>query len=83
MASNTLTEIFPHKESNYNLRNSTALQDRAIKTVKYESETISSLEPNIWDILPTELKDIVSTALFKKKFMNNKKIHKKMPVSFM
>ena len=45
MASNTLTEIFPHKESNYNLRNSTTLQGRAIKTVKYELETISSLEP--------------------------------------
>ena len=42
-----LTEIFPHKESNYNLRYSTALQGRSTKTVMYSSETISSLGPKI------------------------------------
>ena len=62
-----LTEIFPQKESNYSLRSSTALQGRSIKTVMYGSETISSLGPKIWDILPTELKRIVSPTLFKKK----------------
>ena len=36
----------------------------------YRSETISSLEPKIWDILPTELKRIVSPTLFKKKIAN-------------
>ena len=43
------------------------LQGRSIKTVMYGSETISSLEPKIWDILPVELKNIVSPILFKKK----------------
>ena len=33
----------------------------------YGSETISSLGPTIRDILPTELKKIVSPTLFKKK----------------
>ena len=33
----------------------------------YGSETISSLGPKIWDILPTELKRIVLPTLFKKK----------------
>ena len=41
MALEILTEIFPQKESNYSLRNSTALQGRSIKTVMYGSETIS------------------------------------------
>ena len=50
MAPEILTEIFPQKESNYSLRNSTTLQGRSIKTVMYGSETISSLEPRIWDI---------------------------------
>ena len=68
MAPEILTEIFPQKESNYSLRNSTTLQGRSIKTVMYGSETISSLGPKIWDILPTELKKIVSPILFKKKF---------------
>ena len=67
MAPELLTEIFPQKESNYSLRNSTTLQGRSIKTVKYGSENISSLGPKIWDILPTELKQIVSPTLCKKK----------------
>ena len=67
MAPEILTEIFPQKESNYSLRNSTALQGRSIKTVMYGSETISSLGPKIWDILPTELKKIMSPTLFKRK----------------
>ena len=67
MAPEILTEIFPQKESNYSLRNSTTLQGRSIKTVMYGSEIISSLEPKIWDILLTESKRIVSPTLFKKK----------------
>ena len=67
MASEILTEIFLQKESNYSLRNSTTLQSKIIKTVMFGSETISSLGPKIWDILPTELKRIVFPTLFKKK----------------
>ena len=37
------------------------------------SETISSLEPKIWDILPAELKGVVSPTLFKKKKKKKKK----------
>ena len=62
MAPEILTEIFPHS-----LRNSTTLQGRYIKTVMFGSETISSLGPKIRDILPPELKTIVSPTLFKKK----------------
>ena len=67
MAPEILTELFPQKESNYSLRNNTTLQSRSIKIVIYDSETIPSLGPKIWDILPTELKRIVSPTLFKKK----------------
>ena len=67
MAPEILTEIFPQKESNYSLRNSTTLQGRSIKTVKYGSENRSSLGPKIWDIIPTELKKTVCPTLFKKK----------------
>ena len=67
MAPEILTEVFPQKESNYCLRNSTTLQGRSIKTVMYGSETISSLGPKIWGILPAELKRIVSPTLFENK----------------
>ena len=62
-----LTEIFPQKESNYSLRNSTTLQGRSIKTVMYGSKTISRLLPKIWDILPMELEKVVSPTRFEKK----------------
>ena len=67
MAPEILTEIFPERESNYSSRNSARLQVRSIKTAMYGSETISSLGPKIWGILPTELKRIVSPTLFKRK----------------
>ena len=67
MAPEILTEIFPERESNYSSRKSARLQVRSIKTAMYGSETISSLGPKIWGILPTELKRIVSPTLFKKK----------------
>ena len=38
-----------------------------MKTVSYGSETISCLGPKVWDILPTELKKVMSPTLFKKK----------------
>ena len=47
MAPEILTEIFPQKESNYSLRNSTALQGSSIKTVRYGSETIFSSGPKL------------------------------------
>ena len=49
MAPEILTELFPQKESNYSLRNNTTLQSRSIKIVIYDSETIPSLGPKIWD----------------------------------
>ena len=67
IAPKILTEIFPQKESNYSLRNRTALQGGSIKTVMYGSETMSSLRSKIWEILPTELKEIMSPTLFNKK----------------
>ena len=67
MAPEILTEIFPQKENSYSLRNSVTLQGRSFKTAMYGSENISSLGTIIWDVLPTELKRIVSPTLFKKK----------------
>ena len=70
MAPELLTEIFPQKESNCSLRNSTALQGRSIKSLMYGSETIYSLGPKIWDIFLTELKKICLLHYSKRKFVN-------------
>ena len=43
MAPEILTEIFSHKERNYILRKSTALEGRSIKAVMHGSETCENL----------------------------------------
>ena len=47
MATEISTKVYSHKESNYNLRNSTALLDRSTTTVMNGLENVSSLEPKI------------------------------------
>ena len=69
MVPKILLEIFPQKEINYSLRNSTTLQGRSIKTVRYASETLSSLGPKVWDILRTEKKWCL-LHYSKRKFVN-------------
>ena len=68
MVPEILTEIFRKKESNYSLRDGTALQGRSFKTVMNGSET--SLEPKICDILATELKKLCLLNYSKRKFVN-------------
>ena len=68
MTPEIFTEVFLHEESNYSLRNRTALQGTSIKTAMCDSETISSLGPKIWDILRTELKKVVLLCYSKRKF---------------
>ena len=65
MVPETLTEIFPLKESNYILRNSTAQQGRGIKIVMHGSETMFIIGQKIWVVLPKELKQIVSNIIQK------------------
>ena len=57
-----LTEIFPQNKAIIVLE----IAQRC-RAVMYGSEAISSLGPKLWDILPMELKKIVSPSLFKKK----------------
>ena len=70
MVPEILTKIAHHKEINYNLRNSTALQGRNIKTVMYGSKNAYSLEPKIWDTLLTELKKVSILHYLKIKLVN-------------
>ena len=65
MAPKILTKIFPLKESNYSLRTQRCRAE--VLKLMYGSETISSLEPKIRGILPTELKkNCVSYTIQKK-----------------
>ena len=72
-----LNEVFVPHESNYELRGKNLLERRRVKSVRYGTESISSLAPKILDILPNEIKDSDTPQIFKPK------IKKWFPVEYL
>ena len=66
IAPEILTEIVPRRKAIIVLERAQRCRVEVLKLM-FDSETISSLRPKIWDILPTELKKTVSPTLFKMK----------------
>lgn len=68
MLPETMNNIFKfNTEIPYNLRERNELVSRKARTVKYGTETISVLAPNIWSIITEEIKNSTSLSLFKAK----------------
>ena len=61
------TEVFRLKTRSFNTRHKSEFQRRNVKTVIYRSETLSSLGPQIWDLIPIELRNLTSLNAFKSK----------------
>ena len=62
-----LSEVFVPRQCNYELRGNNFLERRRVKSVRYGTESISSLAPKIWEILPNEIKDSDTLQIFKAK----------------
>ena len=62
-----LNEVFVPRECIYELRGNNFLERRRVKSVRYGTESISSLAPKIWEILPNEIKDSDTLQIFKAK----------------
>ena len=62
-----LTEVFVPRQCNYELRGNNFLERRRVKSVRYGTESIASLAPKIWEILPNEIKDSDTLQIFKAK----------------
>ena len=62
-----MKDIFHSVQEPYNLRNDSTLQRRRSRTVYFETESISSLAPKIWEIVPSEIKNAKSLQIFFKK----------------
>ena len=62
------SEIFHRGDINYNLRINSDFAMPNVRSVFYGSESISYLKfgPKIWDIVPLELKELLSVVAFKK-----------------
>ena len=62
-----LNEVFVPLHCNYELRGNNFLERRRVKSMRYGTESISSLAPKIWEILPNEIKDSDTLQIFKAK----------------
>ena len=62
-----LTQGFRLKTRSFNTRNKSEFQRRNVNTIIYGSETLSSLGPQIWDLIPIKLRNLASLNAFNSK----------------
>ena len=65
LAPEITTEVFRFKTRPFKTRNESEFQRRNVKTVIHGSETLSSLGPYLWDLIPIELRNLASLNTFK------------------
>ena len=61
-----MADIFHFVEKPYNLRNNSIMQRQADRSVYFGIESISSLAPKLWELIPSEIKRAKSLNIFKK-----------------
>ena len=62
-----MNEIFIFKKPIYDFRKTDTLKRIKVKSVKFGTESVSYLGPKLWDLLPTEFKNVESLSKFKDK----------------
>ena len=60
-----LIDIFQVRKINYNLRHSQKFVSTKKNSVKMGLETINYRAPQLWNLVPTEIKDAPSLSIFK------------------
>ena len=65
-----MEDVFKFKNLTYNFRNAEILNRSNINSVKYGTETITSLSAKIWKILPNNYKELPSLSTFESKIKN-------------
>ena len=61
-----MNSIFPESDNSYDFRNNTDFKRENIRTVTYGSETLCYRGPEIWELVPSEIKQSASLDQFKK-----------------
>ena len=60
-----MQELFTEKNNKYDLRNKRSWESYNVRTVNYGTETIRYRDPKIWELVPIEIKESPSPAVFK------------------
>ena len=66
-----LNSLFEFTSKNYNLGNASILKRKRYFTVNYGSESLLSLGPKIWELVPDSIRE-VKTSIFKNKITSGK-----------
>ena len=67
MSPELMNDIFHFAERPYNLRSDYTLERKRDHTVYHGSESLSSLAPKLWDLLPNSIKNSAFLKEFKTK----------------
>ena len=67
LVSKIMKDTFHFIQKPYNLRNDPELQRRRNRTVYFGTESISSLAPKIWELIPSDIRSANSLGIFKEK----------------
>ena len=62
-----MKDIFQFIDKPYNLRNNSIIQRQQNRTVYFGTESLTSLAPKIWELVPNEIKNAKSLEIFKEK----------------
>ena len=62
-----MADIFHFVEKPYNLRNNSIMHRKAKRTVYCGTESMTSLAPKLWELIPSEIKSAKSLNIFKAK----------------
>ena len=65
IASPIFTEIFNDRNLNYQLRHILHFSILSVRSVYNGTESLSFLGPKVWNIVPTELKEVTFLSAFK------------------
>ena len=71
IAPKIISGIFKLSSPTYNLGNKRDFVSNHLKTLYFGTESLSSLGPKLWDLLPQDLKTLTSLTLFKSQVKKN------------
>ena len=60
-----VNSLFEFSNKNYNLRNASILKGKRYFTVHYRSESLLSLAPKIWELVPDSVREVKTLSIFK------------------
>ena len=62
-----VNSLFEFTNKNYNLRNASIYKRNRYFTVHYGRESLLSLAPKIWDLVPDSIREVKTLSIFKNK----------------